>query len=370
MSSRREPSSGGQAPGETTTPVAPATAPALLAGRGVGRTERFDLGAVRLRGGRVLPSVTVEAGIWGTLAADGGNAVLVCHSFTADAFAAGTDPAARPDHRPWRIGRTGWWDALIGPGRAIDTDRWCVVCCAVLGGSGGTTGPGDPDPATGRPWGWGFPAVTVEDLVGSQRRVQERLGIPRWRLVVGGSLGGLQALTWAATAPGSVGRALVVAATHRPTEPGIRHFAAGRALIAGDPSDGGAGLLRALAHARRWSGGGAPDAGGWEGDWPRERFHPASYVRLAEAIERFDLARDLGGGSLDGAAARIRAPLDLVAYRGDRLFTPVDARALAAAVRRTGGAATVTVMDGPDGHDTFLTQPSTLADALRRALPE
>jgi homoserine O-acetyltransferase len=198
----------------------------------------------------------------------------------------------------------------------------------------------------------------------------ERLGIPRWRLVAGGSLGGLQALTWATLHPGLLDRAVAVAAAHRPADPGIAHFAAGRALIGGDRGDGHAALLRALAHARRWSGGGATYAGGWEPDWPRERFHPVSYLRLAEAIERYDLARDHGSGRLEAAAARIRAPLDLVAYRGDRLFTPADARALAAAVRRQGGAATVTVMDGPDGHDTFLTQPTTLADALRRALPE
>lgn len=327
----------------------------------------MDLGAVRLRGGRTLP-VTVEVCTWGTLAPTRVNAVLICHSFTADAWAAGADPAAGPGNRPWRVGALGWWDALIGPGKAIDTDRWFVVCSAALGGSGGTTGPATPDPATGMPWGWAFPAVVVEDLVTVQRRLQDHLHIPVWRLVAGGSLGGLQALTWAVVAGERVENVLTVAATHRPTEPGIQHFSKGRAMIDGDRGAGDQGLLKALAHARHWSGGGAPDPGGWQEAWPRERFHPASYVRLAEAIERFDLARDHGAGDLRQAVSRIRARLGLVAFRGDRLFTPADARILDAATRQAGGSASVEVMDGPDGHDTFLTNPSIIAGAIRRFL--
>src|SRR3954467_7739727 len=168
-----------------------------------GNRRFLDLpGPFPLERGGSLPGVRVAYESWGSLDEDGGNAVLVEHALTGDSHVVGP---AGPGHPT-----SGWWDGLIGPGLALDTDRWFVVASNVLGGCQGTTGPASAGP-DGRPWGSGFPYITVRDQVGVEALLAERLGIDRWALVVGGSMGGMRALEWAVGRPERVERLLVLA---------------------------------------------------------------------------------------------------------------------------------------------------------------
>ena len=155
-----------------------------------------------LDGGEVLTEVTIAYETWGTLAEDASNAVLVCHAWTGDSHAAGRAGPGHPTE--------GWWDAMIGPGRPIDTDRWFVVCANVLGGCQGSTGPASVGP-DGHPYGPRFPVITIRDMVRVQARLQAHLGVERWASVVGGSMGGMQVLEWAATYPRRVASIVPIA---------------------------------------------------------------------------------------------------------------------------------------------------------------
>lgn len=179
-----------------------------------------------LDNGTRLAPVEVAFETYGTLDATASNAVVLCHALTGDAHAAGHhgDPARR-----------GWWDALVGPGRAVDTDRWFVVCANLLGGCRGTTGPSSTDPATGEAYGLDFPAFTVADLVRVQRALVRHLGVRRVAAAVGGSLGGMQVLEWALQAPDEVERAVIVCASARLTAQNIALSTAAREGILRDP---------------------------------------------------------------------------------------------------------------------------------------
>lgn len=327
---------------------------------------------LRLLGGD-LTSAELEVATWGHPNADRSNAILVCHSFSADAFAAGSDARASENLRAWRQGKKGWWDELIGPAKAIDTDRYWVVCSAVVGGSGGSTGPFSVRPDNGKPWGTDFPWLSLADIVAAQDRLRESLGVERWKMVVGGSLGGMQALTWALAHPTRMERSVVVAAGSRPSLSGIGHFAAGCAYIRRELESGGdgyLGLLSSFGTGKRYSGpaemaSADPD---WIREWPRERYHPWSYVRLAEALMTFDLAFDWGGGELKRACALAQAPLDLVSFRDDLLFTPEDIALLGDNFRQNGIEATCHHLVGADGHDSFLTEPALLEPILANRL--
>jgi homoserine O-acetyltransferase len=324
-----------------------------------------------VRGGE-LPTAELEVHAWGRPNADRSNAILLCHSFSADAFAAGEDPTATALHRPWRVGSRGWWDDLVGPGKPVDTDRFWIVCSNVLGGSAGSTGPSTAA-NDGEPWGTRFPFLSIADLVEAQVRLADILEVGKWRLVAGGSLGGLQTLSWAVDHPDRVAHAVPVAVAARPSLSGIGHFAAGCAYIRRELESGGTGyegLLASFGTGRRYSG---PDADprrdlDWRNTWPPERYHPWTYVRLAEALITYDLAQDGGGGDLRAAAAAIRCPLDLVSFAGDTLFPPHEIDILADAVRRAGGVARHHALSGIAGHDTFLEEPAVLSDLFRSIL--
>ena len=324
--------------------------------------------------GADLTDAVLQVATWGTPSADRSNAVLVCHSFSADPFAAGTDPRASSKELAWRQGSRGWWDDLIGPGKAIDTDRYWVVCSNVLGGSAGSTGPHSLR-RSGRTWGTDFPSVSIFEIVQAQERLREILGVPRWKLVVGGSLGGMQALTWSLAFPDRMERTIAIAAAARPSLSGIGHFAAGCAYIRREIDAGGdgyLGLLSSFGTGKRYSGPADLAAADpeWMREWPRERYHPWTYVRLAEALMTFDLGFDWGGGDLVRACSRAKAPVDLVSFRDDQLFVPEDISRLGDAFRRSGVDAACHHLVGNAGHDSFLTEPkileSVIGDRLRR----
>ena len=177
--------------------------------------------------GRVLPGRTVSFEAYGTLAPARDNAILVCHSLTKGAHAAGRHAPGDPP--------AGWWDAAIGPGRLLDTDRYFVICADTLA-AGRSTGQASPDPATGRPYGPRFPVVTVPDMVNAHRQLLARLGIERLHAVIGGCFGGQQAIEWAIRHPDQVGRAVVITTTPATSAHSIAIFTVMRRLIRADPA--------------------------------------------------------------------------------------------------------------------------------------
>ena len=346
-------------------------------------------------GGRLGP-ITVAYETYGTY--NGANAVLILHALTGDSHVAGR---YRPeDPKP------GWWDPLVGPGKAFDTERYFVVCSNVLGGCQGTTGPASLDPATGLPYGPDFPVVTVRDMVQVQRALVERLGIRRLLAVAGGSLGGMQALEWAVQFPDQVAGSIPIAANARFHAQGIAFNEVQRRAILNDPAwQGGRyypgpGPAAGLAVARmvgmityrslesmeeqfgrqvRRGGEDAP----WQDFDPHfsvetylehqgealvRRFDANSYLYLSKAMDLHDVSR--GFPSHEAALARIRARMLVVGIRSDLLFPPQQQRGLTQDLLKAGVDARYLEMDSPWGHDSFLVDHHLLAPTIRDFLEE
>lgn len=343
-----------------------------------------------LEAGGVLPDVRMAYETWGTLDATASNAVLVLHAATGDSHVTGP---AGPGHPT-----PGWWASLIGPGRALDPDRWFVVAPNVVGGCQGSTGPSSTAP-DGQPWGSRFPIVTPRDTVAAETVLADALGIDRWACVIGGSMGGMRALEWAATEPERVERLMVLAAPAASTAEQIAWSACQLAAIQADPgwrggdyydAPPGAGPHRGLAVARRMAHlsyrspaelqarfGRSPQPGedplhggryavesylDHHGDKLVRRFDAGSYVRLTEMMNAHDVGR--GRGGVPAALARIRAATTVVAVSSDRLYPVADQQKLASGIR---GAALATI-DSPYGHDGFLIEAPTVAGHLRELL--
>ena len=374
---------------------APATPPVTGAwreGDPVGRRRFADAGTLRLETGAVLPGVRVAYETWGRLSPRRDNAVIVLHALTGDSHVVGE---AGPGHPTG-----GWWNGLVGPGLALDTDRWVVVAPTVLGGCPGTTGPASPAPA-GRPWGSRFPFLTVRDQVTAEAALADALGIDRWALVVGGSMGGMRALEWAVTHPRRVERLLVLASTPYATGDQIAWCAPQLAAIRADagvrggdyhdapPGGGphlGLGVARRIAHAtyrsqpelnlrfgRKAQPGEQPLAGrgryavesylDHQADKLVRRFDAGSYVVLTEAMNSHDVGRGRGGTA--AALARVTARTAVAAIDSDRLY-PVDLnREIADGVP---SALPLRVVASPYGHDGFLIETGAVAALLAELL--
>src|SRR5690606_28393076 len=192
----------------------------------VGRRQFLDIGTVRLERGGFVPDVRMAYETWGTLSPTKDNAVLVLHALTGDSHVLG--PIEEGHLSP------GWWDSMVGPGRAIDTDRFFVVAANILGGCQGTTGPASPGP-DGRPWGSRFPALTVRDQVAAEVALSDVLGIDAWRGVIGGSAGGMRALEWAIEQPDRVERLFLLATSARATAEQVALSTAQQSAIRLDP---------------------------------------------------------------------------------------------------------------------------------------
>ncbi len=328
--------------------------------------------------GSQLPGLTVSYETWGTLNEAGTNAVLVCHALSGDSHAA----RHQPDDDP------GWWDLLIGPGRPIDTERYFVVCSNVLGGCRGTTGPNFVDPATHRPYGADFPVVTVEDMVDVQRRLIDHLEIGCLAAVVGGSLGGLQALSWATRYPDRIAAAAVIAASARLSSQGIAFDVVGRNAIRHDPEFadgqyyGGAGpeaglaIARMLAHITYLSDESMRtkfdptrlqpreiESGfeslfsvgsylAYQGDRFVERFDANSYITLSSAMDLFDLgeSEEEIRASLAPASCRWL----FVSFSSDWLYPPLASRRLVDALVAQSKRVSSCEIESAAGHDSFL----------------
>jgi len=345
-----------------------------------------------LEGGGLLPDVVVAYETFGTLDADGANAVLVCHALTGDSHVAGP---AGPGHPT-----PGWWDGVVGPGEAIDTDRWFVVCVNVLGGCQGTTGPASAHPDDGRPWGARFPVVSVRDMVRTQAVVADELGIRRWHAVVGGSMGGMQALEWGIMHPERVGAVVVIASTAAASAQQIAWWSTGRRIIRMDPAwrggdyyDAGPGdgpheglsLARMVSQITFRSDDVFTDRFGrelvepldgfqlWQrfqverylehhGDKLVRRFDANSYLLLTKAMDLHDVGR--GRGGVEAAMARLQAPLLAVGVRSDILYPAHQSAEIAALARAAGVPARYHELDSPHGHDAFLIEQEAMHDLL------
>ncbi|GAB3446294.1 homoserine O-acetyltransferase [Phycicoccus ginsengisoli] len=359
----------------TTTSRRPTTSAAWREGDHPGDRRFVRLGAVELERGGVVPDVTLAYETWGRLNAAGDNAVLVEHALTGDSHVVGP---AGPGHPT-----PGWWDGLIGPGRPIDTDHWFVVAANVLGGCQGSTGPASEAP-DGRPWGSRFPFVTIRDQVRTEALLADELGIATWRLVLGGSMGGMRVLEWAVTHPDRVAAAAVLASTAYATAEQIGWCQPQLLAIRSDPAfhggdyydreagpDTGLGIARRIAHVTYRSElelherfgrvpQGEEDPLGGRGRYAVEsyldhhagklagRFDANSYLVLTEAMSSHDVGR--GRGGVQAALAAVTADLTVVAVDSDRLYPPRLSREVAEAVP---GARLATVRSDY-GHDGFL----------------
>ena len=357
--------------------------------------RRFaPLGAFHTENGERLPFARLAYETWGELNAAGDNAVLVLHALTGDSHVRGE---AGPGHAT-----DGWWQDIVGPGCAIDTDRWFVVAPNMLGGCQGSTGPASIGP-DGREWGLRFPYVTVRDQVAAQALLADGLGIDRWAAVIGGSMGGMHALEWGVGLPDRVERLAVLAAPPTTTADQIALNSVQLEAIRIDPHFGGGdyydaadgeGPHRGLALARRmallnyrspvelnlrfqrsWQSGVSPLGGGgrfavesyldFHGNKFTRRFDANSYLTLVEAMNSHDVGRDRGG--VEDALARVTARTLVVGIDSDRLF-PVDGQErIFRGIRSTIDAETV-VLSSDFGHDGFLIETAAVGAHLRRLL--
>lgn len=375
----------------------PPASAAWREGDPVGDRRFVTVGALTTESGFTFPEVTVAYETWGTLNAAGTNAVYICHALTGDSHVSGP---AGPGHKT-----AGWWDALVGPGRAIDTSDWFVVCANILGGCQGTTGPSSPDPA-GQPWGSRFPAVTIADMVEVEHRLTQALGIARWALILGPSLGGMRVLEWMLRHPDEVGSGMVLGTTAAVSADEIGTHAAQVAAIRADPyflggdyygqPDGhgphrGMGVARQFAHltyrseselgerfGRQEQAGEDPYAfidGRRSGRFAMEsylshhadklarRFDANTYIALTNAMTLFDLGRGRGGA--EAALAAITAPLTVVGINSDRLFPVHQQQHIAA---HAPGAGDLHIVDSLVGHDGFLVEDEQVARYVDLAL--
>ncbi|MDP2871189.1 MAG: homoserine O-acetyltransferase [Bacillota bacterium] len=354
--------------------------------------ELCELGAERVEldlGGH-LEGVAVAYETYGRLNSVRDNVVLVCHALTADSHVA--------RHDGGQHSAAGWWEGMVGPGLWIDTGRYFVVCANVLGGCRGTTGPRSADPSTGVRYGPRFPTITVRDMVRVQHRLLERLGVRSVACVVGGSLGGMQALEWAIMYPEMVRRSAVIAAPGKVTAQAIALNEVQRQAILRDPAwqggeyEEGAGPAAGLGLARmiamityqseesmqRKFGRTAPALAdealalrrGFEvenylhhqGEKLVSRFDANSYVCLLRAMDLFDPAR--GYGSQDEALARIRAKVLVVGVSSDILYPVHHQWELATALTRLGKSVRSEGLFSPWGHDSFLIEIDGLGKIL------
>jgi homoserine O-acetyltransferase/O-succinyltransferase len=366
--------------------------------------------------GSQLSPVRIAYETYGTLSQARDNVILVCHALSGDAHAAGftTTPAAesardgfRADERDAGSGRgLGWWDGMIGPGKAFDTGRFFVVSSNLLGGCRGTTGPSSTNPATGRPYGSDFPVITVADMVRAERALLNELGITRLAAVAGGSLGGMQALEWAVQYGDHVDAIIPIASTHALHPQGVAWNAIARSAITADPAwqgghyygtgrapTAGMGVARMVGHITYLSAASLNDKFGrrlqfaddiryrlTEPEFEIEsylrhqaetfvkRFDANTYLYTSRALSYFDLSREHGGGQLTHALRSVSARTLLIAFSSDWLYPPAGSEERAAALRAAGKEVELHVIDAPYGHDCFLLEEGRQTPMIQQFL--
>ena len=334
-----------------------------------------------LDSGVTLPSVTVAYQTYGRLNAEKSNAVLICHALTLDQFVTGTNPVT---------GKPGWWETTIGPDKPLNPDRHFIICANVLGGCMGTTGPKEVNPATGRPYGLGFPVITIADMVRLQKRLVDHLGIRQLFCVIGGSMGGMQVLQWAASYPEMVYAAIPIATAARHSAQNIALHEVGRQAIMADPnwcggdyySQGirpraGLAVARMAAHITYLSetalhnkfGRKLQDrerlSFGFDADFQVEsylrhqgssfveRFDANSYLYITRAMDYFDLAAEYDG-VLANAFRDTPTRFCVLSFTSDWLYPTAENRAIVKALNAAAANVSFVEIESDKGHDAFL----------------
>lgn len=346
-----------------------------------GLDRRMTLSApLALDGGAVLEGVEIAYETYGTLNAARSNAILLCHATSGDQYVASQHPIT---------GKPGWWSRSVGPGKPIDTDRYLVICANVLGSCMGSTGPASLA-SDGAPYGLRFPVITIRDMVRAQVALLDQLGIERLHAVVGGSMGGMQAMSLAANWPGKVDRVMIIAATAAMPAQNIAFQEVGRQAIMADPNwqggayydtghapDAGLAVARMAAHitylseesmhekfGRRLQNR-ASKTFGFDADFQVEsylrhqgvsftgRFDANSYLYITKAMSYFDLAEDHGGRLAD-VFAGTKSRYCLVSFDSDWLYPTPESRKIAHALNAAGAPVSFVELSAPYGHDSFL----------------
>jgi homoserine O-acetyltransferase/O-succinyltransferase len=350
-------------------------------------SDRFGLnqkitlpGPLALDGGGSLAPVETAYETYGTLNADKSNAILICHALTMDQHVASPHSIT---------GKPGWWMNMVGPGLPIDTDRFCVICPNVIGGCMGSSGPETIAP-DGTPYAMRFPVITIRDMVRAQALLLDALGIERLYAVVGGSMGGMLALSWAATFPARVDAALVIASTPKHSAQNIAFHEVGRQAIMADPNwrdgnyygddktpDRGLAVARMAAHITYMSEQGLTEKFGrelqardaksftFDADFQiqsyllhqglsfTDRFDANSYLYITRAMDYWDLAED-HGGVLANAFRETKARFCLISFDSDWLYPTAESKSIVHALNASGAPVSFVELSSPFGHDAFL----------------
>ena len=346
-----------------------------------------------LQSGAALSDYQLVYETYGTLNADKSNAVLVCHALNASHHVAGVyadDPA-----------NVGWWDNMVGPGKALDTDRFFVIGVNNLGSCFGSTGPMHNNPATGKPYGADFPVVTVEDWVHSQARLADALGIVKFAAVMGGSLGGMQALAWSMIYPDRLAHCLVIASTPKLSAQNIAFNDVARQAILTDPDfhgghfyahgvvpKNGLRVARMIGHITYLSDDDMAEKFGrdlrdgkyqfgygvdfeiesylrYQGDKFSKYFDANTYLLITKALDYFDPAREFGG-SLEEAFSKTKAQFLLVSFTTDWRFSPERSREMVKALVSNKRRVSYAEIDAPHGHDAFLLEDARYMSVVRQ----
>ncbi|MBT2866405.1 homoserine O-acetyltransferase [Chromobacterium violaceum] len=354
----------------------------------------FDI-PLPLASGAALPGYQLRFETYGELNADKNNAILICHALSGHHHVAGYYRA--DDKTP------GWWDNMIGPGKPIDTRRFFVVGVNNLGGCHGSTGPSSVNPATGQPWGSAFPVMTVPDWVTSQARLADRLGIERWAAVIGGSLGGMQALHWSIAYPERVAHALVIASAPKLSAQNIAFNDVARQAILTDPDFCGGDfyqqsavprrglrLARMLGHITYLSDDGMGEKFGrmlrsgeyrfgydvefeiesylrYQGDKFSDYFDANTYLLMTKALDYFDPAA-AHGGDLAAALKPAQAAFMVASFTSDWRFSPERSRETVKALIAAGKRVSYAEIESVHGHDAFLMTDQPYVDLMRAYL--
>jgi homoserine O-acetyltransferase/O-succinyltransferase len=344
-----------------------------------------------LESGRILGPITLAYETYGRLDAEKNNAVLVCHAFSGNAHVSGYNS---PDDK-----NPGWWDDMVGPGKAIDTDKYFVVCSNILGGCGGSTGPSSINPATGKPYGLEFPMVTIRDMVNAQARLAGHLGVEKWLAVTGGSMGGMQALQWAASFPDRVRSVIPIATTLKHSPQQIALDEVGRQAVMADADwrrgdyyghkapEKGLALARMIGHItymsdrsmeekfsrrltdEKYSFSFATDFEvegylRYRGDNFVKRFDANSYLYITKAMDYFDLS----GDRLFGGGRKVDTRFLVIAFHSDWLYPLYQSREIVRLLKMRGADATTCEIQSTYGHDAFLLEIEEESRLIRHFL--
>ncbi len=342
-------------------------------------------------GGR-LDNLEIAWRSFGTLNADRSNAVLICHALTLDQHVAGKHPVS---------GKEGWWTRLVGPGRPLDPANWFILCSNVIGGCNGSSGPGSVDPATGQPYGLTFPVITIGDMVRAQAMLVEAMGISKLAAVVGGSMGGMQVLQWAADYPERLEAVVCVASAARHSAQNIAFHEVGRQAVMADPDwrggayasagvrpEKGLAVARMAAHItylseaalQRKFGRELQNDGlsfGFDADFQVEsylrhqggsfvnRFDANSYLYITRAMDYFDLAAPHGGVLARAFEGARDVKFCVLSFTSDWLYPTVESRHIVRALNAAGAQTSFLEIESDKGHDAFLLDEPVMDGALR-----